>query len=410
MAGGVGVSNGRLLPRPPGRAAVAAETGRWSFWADAIVPPHVPLGPVAVTSFTCSWQLSGFGHGEAVVPVDQGRGGMTRADLLRLWGWRLWASYEDRVVWCGVPTDADDEGGAAVAVALTELPGYLVKRQWDVARTYTQIEQTIIAEQIAAPVADVGVTIARQPGAGFLRDRTYEYLEHDRAELLSNLSQVISGPEFRADYAMGPAGRPVCTLRIAYPRVGGATGLGITVPAGAVSYHAKWTGSPMRTRTYAVGDLPDNAAANATKPVVMRDRPQPGLPRLDEADDWPGVVVVRTLEDRADTNAAIYAAPALELAATMPASLPALGSYGVGDDVSVTLSDPLLPGALSASGRLVKAEANAAAGTVAWTVTITSPPPRPADSLAAMLAVLRSGQVGAWRRNLTTPPEQEQPR
>jgi hypothetical protein len=96
----VGVSSGRLLPLPPtSRASVRAETGRWSFWADASVPPFVPLGPVQVTAFSCSWVLSGFGHGEATLPIDQGRGGMSRAELLRLWGWRLWAFWEGEPVW-----------------------------------------------------------------------------------------------------------------------------------------------------------------------------------------------------------------------------------------------------------------------------------------------------------------------
>ena len=118
------------------------------------------------------------------------------------------------------------------ALTLTELPGYLTKRLLDVPAglTYSQVEQTTIARTIAAPVSDVGVQLVTVPGAGFLRDRTYAYLEGPyRSDLLVNLSQVISGPEFRAEYAQ-PAGSPVCTLRIAYPRVGsGASGLYVCV-------------------------------------------------------------------------------------------------------------------------------------------------------------------------------------
>jgi hypothetical protein len=68
------------------------------------------------------------------------------------------------------------------------------------------------------------------------------------------------------------------------------------------------------------------------------------------------------------------------------------------------LSDPLLPGALAASGRLTKMEAAAGAGTVAWTVTITQPPPRLADSLAARLAALRSDQVASRRQYMPDAP------
>src|SRR5215813_11151241 len=214
-----------VLPRSAGEPMVPA--GQWTFYADNSVAPYSPIGAVSVTSFTCNWELSGFGTGEAVIPIEQNP--MTRLDLLKLFGYRLWALYNDTVVWAGLATGLTDTGGPAVTVALVELPGYLNYKQYATTNNYFQIEQTQIANDLAFPVSYIGVNRTLTPGAGRLRTRNYTYLQGaSRAELLSNLAHVINGPEFRAEYALDSASRPTCALHIAYPRVGSnASGLAL---------------------------------------------------------------------------------------------------------------------------------------------------------------------------------------
>jgi hypothetical protein len=352
---------------------LAGLPGGWTFYADGAVPPFAPIGQVTVTSFTCSWVLSGFGSAEAVIVA--GETGMSRDLLLALWGWRLWAFYQGQPVWAGFPVGITDDGGAAVRVALTELPGYLAKKQYATNHTYAAVEQTSIAADLAAPLANVGVGVVTVPGAGFVRDRTYTYLQSTRDQLLTELAQVINGPEFRSEYALDGSGNPTCTLRIAYPRVGASSGLALVVPGGAASFTLTWAADQMRTRTFAVGTTPPNSPTTATNPVVVVSQPQTGVPELDAADDWSGVSSVSTLTENANASAATYAAPTLALEAVNPASAPALGTYAIGDDVSVALADPLLPTGLVSTGRLGAASLDAAAGTVTWEVAVTFPPP-----------------------------------
>ena len=127
-----------------------------------------------------------------------------------------------------------------------------------------------------------------------LRDRTYEYLEGgSRGQLLVNLSGVLNGPEWRTEYRMLASGRPECTLRIAYPRVGSdSAGLGVAVPGAILSYRYQMDSDQLRTRTFAVGDLPHDAGENAVRPVVVATLDNPRLPRLDAVDDWPGTILV----------------------------------------------------------------------------------------------------------------------
>jgi hypothetical protein len=359
--------------------------GAWTFWADLVVGAK-PLGPVDVSAFTCTSVLTGFGSGSATVSLPCG---IDETRLRKLWTWRLWALYGGLPYWCGVPTGIADDGSTQVQLTLTELPGYLLKRQYDVFpnHVYTQVEQTAIAADLAAPVTDVGVLLATSAGSGFLRDRTYQYLEGDnRGAMLTALCGVISGPEFRAEYAMTAGGLPQCTLRIAYPRVGSASaGLAVSAAGDALGYSAAWDADQLRTRTFAVGDVADTAAPGSAAPVSVTDAPQADLPRLDAVDDWAGTIVNTTLQQRSATASQQQAAPALTLAVTPSEAFPPLGQYGVGDDVTVRATTPLTPGGLTVAGRLTQLSVDAAAGTAAWTVNVPSPPPRARETLLGRL-------------------------
>jgi hypothetical protein len=371
--------------------------GAWSFWADMIVG-DVPLGPVDVSGFGFTSRLSGFGNATGTFALPCG---IAPDRLLRLWSWRLWCYYDGGLVWCGVPSGIGDEDGSVrVALTFTELPGYLGKRQFDTypKAVWNQVEQTEIGRRLAEPAADAGVRVVIEPGpAPILRDRTYEYLEGEsRGALLSNLSGVLDGPEFRAEYDVTAEGRPRCTLRIAYPRVGSAeAGLGVTVPGAALGYRAQWDADKMRTRTFAVGDLPENAAEGTPRPVAVVNRPQADLPRLDYADDWPGTFVISTLNERARTMAEVQSAPALALTASPPESFPPITSYRVGDDVTIRATTPLMPGGLEVTGRLTELSVSAAEGTATWTVTGPSPPPVPRETLARRL-----DRLDTWSRQM----------
>jgi hypothetical protein len=160
------------------------------------------------------------------------------------------------------------------------------------------------------------------------------------------------------------------------------------MPGSALAYQASWDADQLRTRTYAVGEVPQDSPEGTPKPVAVVDRPQADLPRLDMADDWPGVILASTLQERAGTAATQQAAPALKVQATPSEAYPDLRGYGVGDDVTVRVMTPLLPDGLTVTGRLVQVDVDAAAATAAWTVSLASPPPQTRPSLTARLARL----------------------
>jgi hypothetical protein len=392
----MGVNGSPLIaaPSPPG-------PGRWQFWADAIVG-GAPLGPVAVSAFTATSKLSDWGTGSVTITHPSG---LDPARITRLWSWRLWALYEGEPVWCGVPSGVTDDGSAATVLTLTELPGYLAFRQFDVFpnKTYTNTEQCAIAADLAAPVGDVGVAVATSVGSGStLRTVVYQYLEAGaRAQLLTQLAQMVAPFEFRAEYALS-AGRPACTLRFAYPRVGQDNGLGITVPGDAVAYKTQWDSDHLRTRTFAVGDVDPTAAPGAARPVHVIDAPQPDLPRLDAADDWPGVSNVGMLTQYAQSASMVNAAPAAVITAKPMDSAPSVLGYAVGDDVQVNVTDPLLPSGYTALGRLHQIDIDAAAATAQWTVYVETPLPYHRETLAVRLRVLTLRVSSGFRNGAKT--------
>jgi hypothetical protein len=374
--------------------------GRWTVWADRY--DGTPLGPMQTTRLHYSQALSGFGTGELELVVSESPLDFT--DLLRLWSWRAWVFYDGVPLWCGMPSAIVDVSLQTVTVQLTELSGYLGKRALDVTGgvRYDQVEQTAIARALAQPVEDIGMTIVTEPGSGFLRDRSYAFLEGPyRSDLLTNLSQVIQGPEFRAEYALdNVSARPEATLRIAYPRVGrpGAE-VGFIVPGDAIDPTVTYDGQLMRTRTFAVGDLPEDGDADSDRPVQIVDRPQPLVPRLDHIDEWPGVIILATLLDRAATNSTLYDTPTLSIAGSTFETDPVLGTYGLGDDVFVFVRNGLHPDGMVIDGRLAGLDVDCDSGKVGWTVTVTMPPSLGRPTLSRRLAAVSAEQSAMFRRN-----------
>jgi hypothetical protein len=367
--------------------------GKWTFWAEAMVGGQM-LGNVDVGGFYCVRRLSDFGYGNVTLNLPCG---LSSDVLINLWSWRLWAYYAGEPYFCGVPTGLQDENGSErVQFTLTELPGYLRKRQWDAFpdRKFVQWEQTAIARELAQPVEDVGVQIITQPGSPqVLRDRTYEYLEGgSRGQLLVNLSGVLQGPEWRTEYTTLSNGRPQCQLRIAYPRVGSDdAGLGVSVPGAILAYRYAMDSDQLRTRTYAVGDLAHDAAEGTPRPVVVAYLDNPSLPRLDAVDDWPGTVNPATLRERATTGATINSIPAQEVQGSPPESYPALGTYGPGDTVTVRAVTPLIPEGIEFAARLTQVEVNAATGVATWHAQFINPPQTTRLSINGTLQRLATG-------------------
>jgi hypothetical protein len=201
----------------------------WTFWADATTGAHKPFGQLAVNGFTCNWVLSGFGSAEAIIPVSQSTA-LTRTDLLGLYKWRLWALYRGVPVWGGLATGLMDEGGDAVTVALTELPGYLMRKVWAQQVVYGAVDQTAIAADIAGRLDNVGVPrliTASEPAEPAADHRVHGWA--DAGDLLLGLAGSPTA-SVRSEYSLTGADASLhaasTVTRWASPARAGAAGAG----------------------------------------------------------------------------------------------------------------------------------------------------------------------------------------
>jgi hypothetical protein len=373
----------------------------WTFWADHLRPDLPPIGVVQVSGFGCSRKLSGFGSGTATLALPCG---IPPDRLLRLWSWRLWAFYDSYPWWCGIPTGIRDEGYARVTLTLTEVTGYLAKRVFTYNDhfgtpngteipggtenvVYRQVEQTLIASDLALALTDIGVPVDPATTQPLPRDRTYAKGSATRAKLLTDLSGVIDGPQFRSDYRMTPQGRPECRLRIGFPTVGTPESieLAATVPGQALSYTTAWSADSLRTRTWAIGDQPEGSESQVKPVIGPWPEPQWDLPDLDEADDWPGVSTSQGLMEKLRSEAARNRQPSMELSVAEPLNAPPLHSYNVGDVVQVRLTTSLLPGGLHIPATLDQIDVSGGEARATWTVTLPYPPPTPRQPLATRI-------------------------
>jgi hypothetical protein len=94
----------------------------------------------------------------------------------------------------------------------------------------------------------------------------------------------------------------------------------------------------------------------------------------------------------------------LQLTADATLTAPVLGSYGVGDDVTVNITSPLLPGGYTVTGRLQQIDADAVAGTSKWTVAVAVPTPKTRRTITDAILVLRRQQANMFRQALTGAP------
>jgi len=395
---------------PQIRAATAPLPAQWTFWCDTYVSPgqFAPLGPVQACAFTCTRTLSAFGSGE--IDIVEPSLSLTAGDVLNLWGWRVWALYDSQPVFCGMPTGVTDDGTGLVKITLTEISGYLTKRQWDQTadQVYTNYEQTLIASDIAQPVTDVGVWIGTSAASPVLISQTYTYLSgQSRGDMLTSLAGLANGIQFRTDYHVDSTGLPGASMLIAYPRAGTDGDLAARVPGNEVSYSLAWDADQLRTRTYAVGGQdPSATTSSGTTPPnlsVMVDRPQASRPRLDAVDDYSDVTVLSALQASANTSATIYADPVLAATTTVQVDYPPVNTYAPGDSVTLSVTGPLEPAGFDFTGWLKEISVNAADGTAQWTVTTTQPPGMPRATLIGQLAALRRLTTGIHRQRVAAP-------
>lgn len=279
------------------------------------------------------------------------------------------ALYVDRngiLIWGGIIWGRDyNSADQTLSIAAREFESYFERRRITTTRDFVNTDQLVIAQTLindaqSVPSGDIGVVVGSET-SGVLIDRVYyDYELKGVYPAVQDLSRAENGFDFNISVDYDPITFvPIKTLVLGYPRTGtvySSTSLSAPVfefPAGnIVEYEYPEDGSVAANTVYALG-----AGSNEGKLIaVAQDNTllTAGWPLLEEQANYSDVTDSTLLSELATGQVNAVAYPPTVIKIVVPAFVnPELGSYDIGDDARLIITDERFPSTLDAIYRIV---------------------------------------------------------
>lgn len=282
------------------------------------------------------------------------------------------AIYVDRngeLVWGGIIWSRSyNSTSQTLTLQAREFISFFERRRITTTTEFTNADQLFIAKTLienaqAVPYGDVGFELNTegQTTSGVLLDRVYYNYELKTVfQAIQDLSRQLDGFDFHIDVYYDPiTGVPVKAFNTYYPRVGTAYNVNdpyafvFEFPAGnVVEYEYPEDGSIAANTIYALG-----AGSNEGKLIESAQNTAyllDGWPLLEDQANYSDItdatVLARLAEGQMD--AVSYPPTTIKLVAP-PFVQPEFGSYVVGDEVRVMITDNRFPTGLDTVYRIV---------------------------------------------------------
>jgi hypothetical protein len=224
------------------------------------------------------------------------------------------------------------------------------------------IAKTLIEDAQAAPYGDinVGYNSEGETTSGVLISRTYYNYEFKNVfQAIQDLSRQGDGFDFHIDVAYDINGVPTKSFNTYYPRSGLQYSFGdpdvpvFTFPAGnMVEYEYPEDGSVVANTVYALG-----AGSNEGKQIATgQDATKfaEGWVLLETTANYSDVTDQTMLQEVANAQALATSYPPVVLKVVVPAYVdPVFGTYEVGDDARIIITDSRFPNTLDEIYRIV---------------------------------------------------------
>lgn len=280
--------------------------------------------------------------------------------------------YVDRngiLVWGGVIWNrVYNSASQQLTITASEWISYFAHRRVNQTTVFSNIDQLVIAKTLienaqAETYGDINVLYNSegQTTSGVLVDRIYyDYELKNIFDAIQDLSRQSDGFDFHIDVEYDNiTGLPAKYFNTYYPRSGTAytTGsLSVPVfefPAGnIVEYEYPEDGSIVANRLYALG-----AGSNEGKLLSeAEDTPRfaEGWPLLDNAVNYSDITDQTVLDNLATAQVQAVSYPPTVLKVVVPAYVnPEFGTYEVGDDCRIIITDSRFPNTLDEIYRIV---------------------------------------------------------
>ena len=296
------------------------------------------------------------------------------------------AVYVDRdgvLVWGGVIWHRDyNSTSQTISITAQEFESYFNRRRIAATVGYVLTDQLTIAQNLirtaqASTNGNIGVAVGNET-SGVLVNRTYYNYELKTVySALQDLSQQQTGFDFNIHVAYDGGGIPSKTLILSYPQSGvrySSTSLSAPVlefPAGNIAeYSYPEDGSVAANTIYTVG-----AGSNEGKLILTATdaaKLTAGWPLLEDSINYSDIVDTTVLTSLGNGRIAAVSYPPTTLQVVSPPYVnPTLGSYNIGDDFRIRITDDRFPTGLDAIYRLVALNVQAGESNSPERVTLT---------------------------------------
>lgn len=325
---------------------------------------ELPLTGVAFTQ-----QLNTYGTFSAHILLSGINGDAFNVDASTIPGRN--AIYVDRdgvLIWGGVIWSRSyNSTSQSLSITAQEFISYFAHRRINTTQSFSGIDQLVIAKTLVEnaqtePYGDIGVLYNSEgeTTSGVLVDRVYYNYELKTVfNAIEDLSRQSDGFDFHIDLAYDITGLPTKSFNTYYPKVGttySATDPSAIVfefPAGnMVEYEYPEDGSIVANTVYALG-----AGSNEGKLIsVAQDLTKltDGWPLLDDQANYSDVTDQTVLDNLASAQTLATSYPPTTLTIVAPPYVdPILGTYEVGDEARVIITDSRFPNTLDTVYRIV---------------------------------------------------------
>lgn len=268
------------------------------------------------------------------------------------------AIYVDRngsLVWGGIIWNRSyNSTTQTLTLNAREFDSYLERRRITSDQVFTNIDELSIAQNLvslaqSATYGNIGIQIGVETSGVLVSKTYYGYEKKTYFSALQDLSRADNGFDFNIEVAYDGSGAPTKTLVLGYPRIGtvySATNPSVPVfelPAGnIVEYEYPEDGSTCANTVYALGAGSNEGKLSATGQDTTKLTS--GWPLIEEQANYSDVTDQTYLQNLADGQVAAVSYPPTVMKLTVPAFVdPEFGTYSLGDDCRVRITDQRFP-------------------------------------------------------------------
>jgi len=277
----------------------------------------------------------------------------------------LFVDRDGTIIWGGIIWGRSyNSNEQTLSFNAREFESYFERRRITTTTSFTNQDQLAIARNLitqaqSAAYGDIGILVGTET-SGINLSRTYYGYEHKQTyQAIQDIARQEDGFDFLIECAYDGGGTIIKTLKLGYPRIGTAyTSSSITVPvfelpaSNIVFYDFSEDASNMANTVYALG-----AGSNEGKLIITEQdtaKFAEGWALLEEQSNYSDVTSSAYLEELAEGQVLAISEPIGIFKIIVPAfEQPLFGSYSIGDDARLRITDQRFPTTLDEIYRIV---------------------------------------------------------